>query len=85
VSDQAEAKDPATVRRPTEHLSNLVNGRCHTEGAIPIRRRAPQLHRGAGDANRTRTMSLGRLWRYSAVTCGLADLRVCWHIARERP
>jgi hypothetical protein len=32
---------------------------------------------GAGDGNRTRTISLGSLWRSIAATCGLADLRVC--------
>jgi hypothetical protein len=31
----------------------------------------------AGDENRTRIISLGSLWRCSAITCGLADLRVC--------
>ena len=29
---------------------------------------------GAGDENRTRTISLGSLWRCSVATCGLADL-----------
>jgi hypothetical protein len=32
---------------------------------------------GAGDENRTRTISLGTLWRCIAATCGLADLRLC--------
>jgi hypothetical protein len=40
---------------------------------------------GAGDENRTRAISLGSLWRCSAATCGLADLRVCCPADCEKP
>ncbi len=43
------------------------------------------LHAGAGDENRTRTISLGSLWRCTLVTWGLADLRVCRYVVRETP
>jgi hypothetical protein len=35
--------------------------------------------------SRSRTVCLGSLCRCIAVTCGLADLRVCWCADRERP
>jgi hypothetical protein len=31
------------------------------------------------------TVSLGSLWRCSVTTCGLADLRVCQGVNREKP
>src|SRR5882672_4347250 len=38
---------------------------------------------GAGDGNRTPTISLGTLWHGTATTCVLADLRVYFPTDRE--
>jgi hypothetical protein len=41
------------------------------------------LHIGADDGNRTRTISLGSLWRCSPATCRFVDLRACRRTVRE--
>jgi hypothetical protein len=75
-TQQADAEDrddgAAGVSAPAGQLhvnctAGAVGG-CGSEGAADAQRRELRFRRGAGDGNRTRTISLGSLWRYSLAT-----------------
>jgi len=79
------SSEPAVLQTATAQV-DLWCVTCSNACGIGRRLRCiPRMSQAVRIGLRGWTISLGRLWRCTATTCGLADLRVYYHSDRERP